>query len=86
MSARPEDPEVRWTGRGRVVADTLEADASLVAACCSCDVAVGPVVVFGGVGVCADCMRRGLNALSVARWRFDHEAGKKGLPWGKISG
>jgi hypothetical protein len=86
MSTRPEDPEVRWTGRGRVTQDTLEADVSLVAACGACAVSTGPVVVFGGVGVCADCMRQGLNALSVARWRFDHEAGKKGLPWGKISG
>lgn len=86
MSARPVDPEVRWSGRGRVVDETVEQDASLVAPCAPCGADAVPVVIFAGTAVCADCMRQGLNAMSVARWRLDHEGGKRGLPWGKISG
>lgn len=86
MAARASEPEVRWSGRGRVQGETIVQDEALAAACDACGQAEAPVVVFGGACVCAECMRQGLNALSVARWRLDHERGARGLPWGKISG
>ncbi|MFT7581451.1 MAG: hypothetical protein ACI9MR_003127 [Myxococcota bacterium] len=80
---------VRVAGQGEVDGDAVNASAATEATCNLCGNAAASVASLD-VGTtpatfaCADCLRARLEAMSVARWRFQ-SAGTAGLPWGKIT-
>jgi hypothetical protein len=77
------DPTVIVAGLGRLEAGRVVRDAEASARCEACDRDAELVVVLGPARVCVDCLRRGLDASSVARYRLSQEAGP--LPWGKVT-
>lgn len=80
-------PTVRVHQRGIVEADSVRDDPSVQAVCEQCGRAGESVALLGRKGaqaaLCAECLRAGLEAMSVARYRLRED---KKLPWGKVTG
>ena len=80
--------EVRVQGRGTVRDGEPSADAEATARCDLCDREVDVVVSVSPAGDafgCKDCLRRRLEATTVAQWLL-RDPSESGLPWGKFSG
>lgn len=79
--------EVRVAGSGTVRAGDKTLDPATKAHCDLCDgeddVVVSTSVEGGGPFACRACLRRRLEATTIAMYELKNSAG---LPWGKISG
>lgn len=83
--------EVRVNGRGVVCGDEEWEDHAVVAQCVLCGrevevaAAVDPPEEEAAKFACPDCLRRRLDAISVAKWRLRMPSEGGGLPWGKVT-
>ncbi|MCZ7677437.1 MAG: hypothetical protein M5U28_01130 [Sandaracinaceae bacterium] len=81
--------EVRVAGRGTVRDGEATEDRSTSARCDLCETAVDVVVSVtkeaGGPFACKACLRKRLEAVTVAAWEL-RDPSDRGLPWGKFSG
>jgi hypothetical protein len=76
------NPTIILRGAGRLTGGQLVENPDATAHCDICKGDKELVVVFGDTPVCVDCIRSGLDAASVARYRM-RESGP--LPWGKVT-
>lgn len=76
------EPIVVVRGRGRIEGTDMTLEPNTEAHCQSCDQDVELVVELGGTPLCTDCLRAGLDAASVGRYRL---VSSSGLPWGKVT-
>lgn len=81
--------QVKVSGRGTVRDGKRVADPKTTACCDLCgsetEAVVSVVPVGDGTFACKACLRRRLEAITVATWEL-REPGQSGLPWGKVSG
>jgi hypothetical protein len=82
--------EVRVRNRGRVRDGQLTQAADQTAHCDLCgetsDVVVSTTADSAGPFGCRACLRKRLEATTIAVWQLQEAGSGSGLPWGKISG
>ncbi len=80
--------EVRVAGRGTVLDGSKTERADTRATCSFCGEDVDAVVSMApeadGPLACKSCLRRRLEAITVALWEL-RQPGQVGLPWGKLT-
>lgn len=85
-STGPAIIEVRVAGRGRVRDGADTVDPATEARCDLCGADAPEVAsVAADTFACASCLRRRLEAMTVARYVLREDDGRGSLPWGKIS-
>lgn len=78
-----EQPTVIVSGHGTLEGGEVLENTAVQAHCAQCDRDVDLAVELAGRSLCVGCLRTGLDASSIGRYRL--VGASSSLPWGKVT-